>query len=755
MSNREPIEIFEIDLDYCNLSFGKMDPTDTPDLSKISGDSILSSDLDRAASLYLLVDIEFDATAPDGCIWEQGDSSGGAYLGVTSGEIVFRAGNGGALPQDDCASIRVDVAPLIGRSGYLIAEIKFADNSIRLRFIGDDKVKYVDETASTVTTFPSVWAGTDTGSIGQVTSGYPSGESAANWNGTITSAKFWEGEFSDAGCPASLGGSCTYECFNTFFTCPVTSVYEKGTKTYRHSVPRTGLKGNYFPDLTSVSGRSAKANIAGADSKMKGLGERGVVTANFVDFTHHDRGIDKYVARRITGEAQLSGIGYDPATRGTFWTKLKARNPNYAGRTCRHITGTIDNGVLSVDATRSFIIESIDGPDTGYNVKIEGRDILGLADNDRAVIPQTSNGVLVLDIAADADTLDLTPVGVGSEYSPEGYAAIGSELVYYTISGDTVTLVSRGVNGTIAASHSSGDTFQATYSPRLRRIDYVIKDILTSAGVPEEFIPFDDWVVECNRWAPSLKLTADIMKPEGAADLLAELAVLGVTIWWDEINQEIKLRINRPVDTETVYDLTDERQIISGQQVDREDSRITDVLFNTVQIDPSKGKTNTNFRRSRATVDVDVKLPQAYGDTKIKEINCRWLNHGNDASVRITSIRLLNRFTRQPVQYEIVTDFANDINVADVARVSSGIVVDPTGELKNQLAQVIMREDIETGNKVKLTLQKFQFDKRYGFITEDTRPVYTLSSEGQKARGAYFVDDTLLFSDGAGPYRFI
>lgn len=755
MSNREPIEIFEIDLDYCNLSFGKMEPNESPDLTKSNGDSISSTEIDRSASVFFIADVSFDDAAPVGCIWEQGDTSEGVYLGVTSGELVFRVGNGAALPQDDCASIRTDVTPLLGLSGSLIAEIKFDGNSIRLRFVGDNKVKYVDITATTVTEFPSVWAGSGSGAIGRVDGAYSTGESASNWNGTIVSAKFWSGEFSDVGCPAALGGSCTYECFNTFFTCPVRSVYDKGVKTYRHSTPRTSLKGDYFPDLTSVSGRSAKANIAGADSKMKGLGERGTVTANFIDFTHHDRGIDKSASRRVTGEAQLSGVGYDPLNRGTFWAKLKARNPNYAGRTCRHITGTIDNGVLTVDATRSFIIESIDGPDTNYNVSIEGRDILALADNDRAVIPRPSSGVLAYDVAKDATVLYLTPEGIGSDYPSEGYAAIGSELVYYTISGDTVTLVSRGESNTTVASHSSGDTFQISYSPRLRRIDYVIYDILTTAGVPAEFIEFDDWVTECDRWAPSLNLTADIMKPEGAADLLAELAVLGVTVWWDEVNQKVRFKINRPIDAETIYDLTDERQIISGRQVDREDSRITDVLFNTVQIDPSKGKSNTNFRRSKATIDVDVKLPQAYGDTKIKEINCRWLNHGDEASVRIISTRLLNRFTRQPAEYEIVTDYSNDINVADVAMVSSSIVVDPTGELQSHLAQVIMREDLETGHTVRLTLQKYQFDNQYGFITENTRPSHSDSTMLQKMRGAYFVDDTLLFSDGSGPYRFI
>jgi len=71
------------------------------------------------------------------------------------------------------------------------------------------------------------------------------------------------------------------------------------------------------------------------------------------------------------------------------------------------------------------------------------------------------------------------------------------------------------------------------------------------------------------------------------------------------------------------------------------------------------------------------------------------------------------------------------------------------------LMQVIRRVDARNGLALKVKAQKYQFDQRYGYVTEDTRPVYSASSAAQQARGAYFVDDlTLVFGDGSSPYVF-
>lgn len=563
-------------------------------------------------------------------------------------------------------------------------------------------------------------------------------------------------------CAAVLSSSSPRKCFQGFFNCGDQENFNAGTKTYRFVVPRSNYpKGaTTFPCLVSVSGSSAKANIAAADPKMYGLGERGKITATFTDFPYHDRFNDKYQAERISGAAQFSGVGYNPADNGTFWGRFKARNPNYSGRPMRKLTGYIQDGVLTIEKTRHYVITEMKGPDTNGKVTITGKDVLKLADDDRAVCPKQSVGKLASGFSNEVTTptFDLTPAGIGdADYPTEGTAAIGSEIVAFTRSGDTITVTERGVSGTTIAAHSINDTFQLTYSPRRERIDTVIYDMLVNyAGIDPSYIPVSDWQGEVDRWAASLLLTTDILKPEGVAKLISEIAELGVTIWWDDVDQRINLRMNRPVDTETVLTVTDDNAIIMAEQEDRDEDRITDVLINTVQINPANGLEDTNFKRGRQYKSVLESLPQAYGDTRIRTINCRWINHGDDANVRIIALRLLDRFRNAPIRLVVTLDWKDDSDIADVIDIRSNIVPSDTGELQRFLSQVIMREDVIEGHRVKLTLQRFSFDKKYAFITENTRPVYSLSSDAQKARGAYFVDEsTLLFGDGAGPYLII
>jgi hypothetical protein len=499
-------------------------------------------------------------------------------------------------------------------------------------------------------------------------------------------------------------------------------------------------------------------NIAGSDDRLDALGERGTVSATFSDHPYHDRFMDKYARDRVTGAAVLGGVGYNPNDKGTFWTKFKARNPNYAGRPMRRISGYIVDGVVTIVSTRHFVISEIVGPDDNGSVDIKGKDILFLADNDKAVAPKTSRGILLTAVTVAVDqSFTLNPAGIGSEYAASGFATIGSELVAFTRSGDVVTLTERGVNGTVAAVHGVNDAFQQSYSPRRVRIDLAIADLLINyAGVNPAFIPTATWAAEIDRWAPTLTVTTDVLKPEGVSKLIGELAVLGISIWWDDVAQEIGLKINRPPDTDFVKELTDRNNIVSISQEDRDEDRLTEVVFYTRVINPTQSTTDEkNYYSGAKLIDADAKSPNSYGDTKIKTIHCRWLNHGDDALVKIMSKRLLNRFNKQPVRYEITVDINDDTELTEIINTTSYVLTSDDGGGRAQLMQVIKREEVINGHHVKLTAQSFAFDQRYGYITENSRPVYTSSSTAQKNRGAYMVGPSLVFGDFLGAYRFI
>ena len=119
--------------------------------------------------------------------------------------------------------------------------------------------------------------------------------------------------------------------------------------------------------------------------------------------------------------------------------------------------------------------------------------------------------------------------------------------------------------------------------------------------------------------------------------------------------------------------------------------------------------------------------------------------------------RLLRRLNTPPVHL-VGGVSAKDraIPLAAVARVTSTVAEDVTGDSPPMQMQVISREPSGAGGRVEYVLQAYQFAGRYAFATENGRPVYTASTPAQRARGMYACDPaTLKMSNGDEPYLAI
>lgn len=568
--------------------------------------------------------------------------------------------------------------------------------------------------------------------------------------------------FGVGGCPAALGGAVVRKCYNTFATCAAPAAFAKQVKTLRFADPLAGLpKGGptYFPALVSVSMISGTVNIAGSDENLSALGRLGTVEMEFADFPYHDRELDPYQAERLTGAAQIDEPGYDPATRGTYFGKLRARWPYYSGRSGRLVQAYLEKGAIVDPVSRAFVITEFSFPDDAWRVKVEGRDPLWLLDSDRALYPPPSEGVLFAAITAGDTALTLTPVGVGAKYPASGRAGIGSELVSYTRAGDVVTLTGRGLSGTVAAAHSVGDSFQVAGSFDGVRLDDAMSQILQAVpNFPTGFIPAAEWAAEVTRWMPEVLLKTDILTPTGAAKLVGELAILGVSIWWDDVAQKVRLKVNRPPDGDTVYQISDGANLKALSLEDRNGARLTEVLFFSVQADPSKSATSAdNFTRAGYVVDMTAKNANAYGDTRVRRVFSRWLNRGADSDVLVLSARLLRRFSSAPFQARMRLDAKDSaIGLTDVLSVTSRQIVDATGKPVPTLMQVISRSEPEPGHEIELVAQSYQFLGRYGYATANTQGSYATATAAERAAGCFAVDDTTLtFPDGSGPYEAI
>ena len=120
-------------------------------------------------------------------------------------------------------------------------------------------------------------------------------------------------------CTAAVGVTGAQKCFNTADTCQDRANYDRGTKTYRYCTKRSPVPAG----LDAIPSLKAAPSIGGAKiDPAGGLGVRGSISMNFIDHPSNDVGIDPYVNERA----------YIPYDTGTYWGKLRARNPFYNNR---------------------------------------------------------------------------------------------------------------------------------------------------------------------------------------------------------------------------------------------------------------------------------------------------------------------------------------------------------------------------------------------------------------------------------------
>lgn len=189
-------------------------------------------------------------------------------------------------------------------------------------------------------------------------------------------------------------------CYNTFITCQDKVNYDRGTKTYK-----TITCGATLPPGEELRPYICGLSPAAAQIKPDtGLALRSRVTVQLVDEVSSDVGLDPYFTSRLN------------APGSTYWARLLARNPYYAGRFARLRRGyVVDPWDWDTFQNELYIIDSITGPKKNGAVTITLVDPLKLADKNK--IPAATDGKLTHALkakehvgtarAATATTIDL------------------------------------------------------------------------------------------------------------------------------------------------------------------------------------------------------------------------------------------------------------------------------------------------------------------------------------------------------------
>lgn len=497
---------------------------------------------------------------------------------------------------------------------------------------------------------------------------------------------------------------------------------------------------NAIPALVSVQTAPTVLNVGGGDSSKGPLGMRSVISVSVKDFPYNDYQLDPYLSLRA----------YDPITKGSFWSKWLARNPFYDGYALNFYDGFL--GQKLEDMTkRQYIISKIDRNTNG--VTISARDILGLPDNEGALCPAASSGVLTTDISVGQTHFTVSGADL-SQYPETGLVRIGDEIIAYTSrvdsSGDIYfSGLTRGALDTEHAAHDQFDGVQTVVSFVDAQPHQAIYELLTVYGqVPASYIDYDAWAAEFSQWRAGYTVTRYLTEPAHVGQLIGGICQQTFSmIWWDERTLKIKWKAIRAAPNARRIGMDN---IISKSLSIREnsDQRATAVwVYYGLRSPILAVSEKANYRA--AEIVASSEAARQYRNVRNVEILAPWLD---DALLSRDMAGLyLARYknTRQQITFDLSAKDAVDIWTGDSISIDHYLLVDVDGSATQTQWLITSAEPISNGLKFRYSAEDNGSAGVLWAWTSDseTRPISVV--------GAWVNDDGTDASDNATNFRWL
>lgn len=550
---------------------------------------------------------------------------------------------------------------------------------------------------------------------------------------------FCSNTYGTAPCTAELDLTGTQKCFNTFKSCQDQNNFVKETKTYKFCTDNSFLPigENIFPCIKDI-------DIAPTQLNPRGFSVSASVTVTMFDFPHHDRGIDPYIDDR----------DYTARDQGSFFGKLRSRNPYLINRVMRVKTGYVDNDRTIYTQSRTYFIDRMEGPDANGLVRIIGKDILRFAEAEKAQAPETSQGLLSAGITNSAVSLTLVPAGIGSDYPTSGTVRIGDELIDYSgKSGDQLTGLTRARDGTAADAHDADDLVQLCVRYSAATIPDILYDLLVNyAGIDSSYIPLTDWETEADTWLGSFTSSVVLSDPTGVKDVVEEiLESTGCALWWDEIDAELKFRVIVPfVPDGEVASLNETLNILANSLTvkDLEKERVSRVVLYFNPISQIASLDRKNFLNVEIVIDATSESTNAYGSAATREIFSRWVP--TSAFAGEVGARLVARYYESPREITFRVD-------AKDATLKTGSLVDVTSRLlqrfdgTNGAVRFIVTEFREVEGSTHYEYKCLQVSANAGgrafLIAADAQADWTSATDEEKETFMFISNDGGFMSD--------
>jgi len=520
-------------------------------------------------------------------------------------------------------------------------------------------------------------------------------------------------------------GGIQERCYNTYFTCKDKTNFSKGSKDYIFT-------SNDAPLPFKAGERPYIKEIKHLPTEIKtSLTIAGRVNIIMYDEPDTDIGIDPYVATRTS-------------VQGSFWKKLIARNPNYAGRRIRLYHGFYGLSFLDFEQKFEGVIDSITIKENEM-INIECADLLKSLS--KIEIPPKLNIKLAAEMTAEQTTISVSD---GTDLDANGYIRIGDEVISYTTkTGNQLIGCVRGCFGTSATTHSKNDKVQKCryYEPQ-SPYDILIAMLLTDAGIDPAFVNDAAFTALKSLDESIVNFSALISEPEKLDTLYYEIIELIECKSWMGEDLKITIAKNLPNYPRRIYQVfTDDENIIAGS--DSVDLNATS-RKSRVSIYWDKTLTGKNeiasYARLDVAIDAEGESTNMYNESLEKKIMCRWLRSDymdEDLVIKYVanlSKRILRSLKNPMPIYTFAVELKDaEVKTGDFVRITTDKILGVDGNpLSRNVYQIVKREP--KGNKIVLKAMKYPSKKLF-FVGPNTLPDFTSASEDEREFG--FITDAV------------
>ena len=463
-------------------------------------------------------------------------------------------------------------------------------------------------------------------------------------------------------------------CFNTISTCQDKNNYSRYVKKFVFCQEvGVGFEGR-LPDAPQclISAKQAPVEIM----PTKGVSVRANVTIKLRDFISNDKGIDPNFRSR----------NYIASSKGTYFSKLIARNPFYVGRTVKIYYGYLDSDgfIQSYSGRKEYIIESMALDNDICTIK--AKDPLSLSDALKSEAPVSYDHVLMDDLSHGVNHHVKVETAAGIQLTGNslivrfgsnntlGYMRINEEIIKYRVDTSSSTdsdhhleLLSgfRGNWGTVEAEHVAGDSVQACLSfgdyqdsatgVSLRDAAFQLLTGSDYANIPSSYVNNtqggnNSWVDESTQWLSSYNINAIISEPEQVNSIISRFAKqLGVNFYYDDTYNQIVMRTETPqLNANLIPEVTDQHIVRdSFKFIDSSKQRISRVFYYYNMVNHVEDRDDAkNYRNLQVSIDSDAETTNEYNQKAIKTIYADGVIESATASSM--SQRMLSRYRSPP-----------------------------------------------------------------------------------------------------------